>query len=537
MAETLDILMFAVACLALMAGFPVAFTLAGVALIFAGLGIFFGVFDPTFLGALPSRIYGNAMTNTVLIAVPLFVFMGIVLEKSKVAEELLDTMGQLFGRLPGGLGLSVTLVGALLAASTGIVGATVVTMGLLSLPTMLRRGYDPALTCGSICASGTLGQIIPPSIVLVILGDQMSNAYSDAQRAVGNWSPDPVSVGDLFAGALIPGLILVGLYMAWQLTMALLKPDSCPPVAREQTPDRSFLRQILQALVPPIVLIIAVLGSILTGVATPTESAAVGSVGALLLAGWRLGRQPDKDTPLSRIFSVFDCGGATPVIASALALVVLLILIANFDLRLSQTSPSLANQIAMLIAGGLCLMMAWGVVMSLGRLLQAQTLKPIMTATMQVSSMVFVILIGASVFSLVFRGLGGDDMVHAFLSSLPGGTTGALIAVMLVMFVLGFFLDFIEITLVVVPIVAPILLQSDISPIWLGVMMAMNLQTSFLTPPFGFALFYLRGVAPPGVTTLQIYKGVLPFVLIQIFALILLGFFPGLATWLPSVIF
>ncbi|WP_343563137.1 TRAP transporter large permease [Kiloniella sp. b19] len=539
-AETLDLLMFAVACIFLMAGFPVAFTLAGVALIFAGIAYMLGVFDPSFFGALPSRIYGNAMTNTVLIAVPLFVFMGVMLEKSKVAEELLETMGQLFGRLPGGLGLSVTLVGALLAASTGIVGATVVTMGLLSLPTMLRRGYSPSLACGSICASGTLGQIIPPSIVLVILGDQISNAYSDAQRAIGNWSPDPVSVGDLFAGALIPGLMLVGLYMSYQLIVAIIKPETSPPVPRE-TSERhgdNFLLQVLHALVPPIVLIVSVLGSILTGIATPTEAAAVGAIGATLLAGMRvqeLGML--KDANSRTVLSRLDTGGATPILAAALSLVFLLVLIGSFDLRISRNEIPAMDQMAIYAAYLLCAVLVWGILVSLDRVFRTTILKPIMISTMEISSMVFVILIGASVFSLVFRGLGGDEMVHEFLTSMPGGTTGALIVVMLVMFVLGFFLDFIEITFVVVPIVAPVLLQSDISPVWLGVMMAMNLQTSFLTPPFGFALFYLRGVAPKEVTTMQIYKGVLPFVLIQLLALLLLAFFPELATWLPSVVF
>ncbi len=540
LAETLDLLMFGAACLFLMAGFPVAFTLAGVGIAFALLGYFLGVFDLSFFGALPSRIYGNAMTNEILIAVPLFVFMGVMLEKSKVAEELLDTMGQLFGSVRGGLGISVTIVGALLAASTGIVGATVVTMGLLSLPTMLRRGYDPSLACGSICASGTLGQIIPPSIVLVILGDQISNAYSDAQRAIGNWSPDPVSVGDLFAGALLPGLMLVFMYMGYQLLIAIIKPESSPPVPRDEAHmgTKDFIHKILHALVPPVALIVSVLGSILTGIATPTEAAAVGAIGSLLLAGMRtqeLGmlKKTDRTSP----FDFMDFGSRRPTIIATLCLLFMLVLISFFDLRVARNEIPITDMIAIGAAIIASIGLAWGILVSLGRVWKTDILRPIMRSTMEISSMVFVILIGASVFSLVFRGLGGDEMVAEFLLNMPGGNTGALITVMLVMFVLGFFLDFIEITFVVVPIVAPILLMSDISPVWLGVMMAMNLQTSFLTPPFGFALFYLRGVAPKEVTTMQIYKGVIPFVFIQIIALCILALFPELATWLPKVIF
>ena len=540
LAESLDLLMFGAACLFLMAGFPVAFTLAGVAIAFAFIGYSLGVFDLSFFGALPSRIYGNAMTNEILIAVPLFVFMGVMLERSKVAEELLDTMGQLFGSIRGGLGISVTIVGALLAASTGIVGATVVTMGLLSLPTMLRRGYDPSLACGSICAAGTLGQIIPPSIVLVILGDQISNAYSDAQRAIGNWSPDPVSVGDLFAGALLPGLMLVGMYIAYQVIIAIVRPESSPPIPRDEAQANSgdFLNKILHALVPPIALIVSVLGSILAGVATPTEAAAVGAIGSLLLAGMRTKELGLLDnTTRTSPFDFMDFGSRRPTIIATCCLLFMLVLISFFDLRVARNEIPTADMIAIIAAGIASAGLLWGILVSLGRVWKTDILRPIMRSTMEISSMVFIILIGASVFSLVFRGFGGDEMVAEFLLNMPGGQTGALITVMIVMFVLGFFLDFIEITFVVVPIVAPILLQSDISPVWLGVMMAMNLQTSFLTPPFGFALFYLRGVAPKEVTTMQIYKGVIPFVIIQIIALCILALFPELATWLPKVIF
>jgi tripartite ATP-independent transporter DctM subunit len=415
-----------------------------------------GTFNDALLSSLPNRVFG-IMANETLVAVPLFVFMGVTLERARIAEDLLDTLSRLFGALRGGLGISVTLVGMLLAASTGIVGATVVTMGLLSLPTMLRRGYSPEVATGTICASGTLGQIIPPSIILVMLGDVMSSAYQQAQLEMGIFSPKTVSVGDLFAGALIPGLLLVVLYILYLVAAAFFRPALMPAYERSEDDVVSFV-QILRALLPPLLLIFAVLGSILAGIATPTEAAGVGGMGALLLA-------------------------------------------------LSRREISLAR------------------------------LRDVMQATLKISSMVFLILIGASVFSLVFRGFGGDDGVHAILESLPGGVVGAVILVMLVMFLLGFVLDFIEITFVVVPIVGPVLLAMGLDPVWLGVMIAINLQTSFLTPPFGFALFYLRGVAPPSVTTQQIYRGVIPFVAIQLGALLLLALFPELVTWLPGKIY
>jgi TRAP-type mannitol/chloroaromatic compound transport system permease large subunit len=523
----------------------VAFTLAGTALIFALLGWAFGVFNMSFFGALPSRIYGNAMTNVVLIAVPLFIFMGVMLERSRVAEELLDTMGKLFGNMRGGLGVSVAIVGALMAASTGIVGATVVTMGLLSLPTMLRRGYNTSLACGSICASGTLGQIIPPSIVLVLLGDQISNAYVDAQRAIGNWSPEPVSVGDLFAGALIPGMMLVGLYIAYQLTVAWLRPETSPPVPRSEAEiEAGMAKKVLFALIPPVVLIIAVLGSILAGVATPTEAASVGAVGATLLAGMRLSAY-DPDGSVARgdnrntslLTRLLDNGSPWPILAAFGGLVLALLLQSFVDLRIKRESIPIGDWIAIGIAMLCCAVLAWGLLAALVRVFRRGVLRDVVRGTMTVTSMVFVILIGAAVFSLVFRGLGGEEMVHEVLSNMPGGINGAIVIVMVVMFILGFFLDFIEITLVVVPMVAPVLLQSDISPVWLGVMMAMNLQTSFLTPPFGFALFYLRGVAPKSVETMAIYRGAIPFVIIQLCGLGLLALFPELATWLPDLIF
>ncbi len=457
--EMMPILLFLTVCLVLLAGFPVAFSLAGTALIFAFIGQLAGVFDASFLEALPNRLYG-IMTNGNLIAVPLFVFMGVMLERSKVAEQLLDTMAALFGPLRGGLAISVTLVGMLLAASTGIVGATVVTMGLLSLPTMLKRGYSPQLASGIICASGTLGQIIPPSIILILLGDVLSSAYQQAQLDMGIWSPETVSVGDLFAGALLPGVLLVSLYILYLIVIAWLKPESSPAIPREERGgyDRKLLLRAIKVLLPPLALIVAVLGSILAGAATPTEAASVGAVGAMLLA---IGQ----------------------------------------------------------------------------RALNRETLQEVMQSTTRITSMVFLIFIGASLFSLVFRGFGGDEMVKELLTDLPGGVFGAVLVVMLVMFLLGFILDFIEITFVVVPIVAPILLAMGLDPVWLGIMIAINLQTSFLTPPFGFALFYLRGVAPVEVGTMQIYKGVAPFILIQLIALGALAQWPQLATWLPGMIY
>ena len=521
LSQGLDLAMFVTLCGFLMAGFPVAFTLAGTSLMFAGIGIALGVFDPSFLGFFPNRIYG-VMTNEVLIAVPLFVFMGVMLERSKVAEELLDTMGRLFGPVRGGLGISVCVVGALLAASTGIVGATVVTMGLLSLPTMLRRGYDPALACGTISASGTLGQIIPPSIVLVVLGDQISNGYQEAQRLLGNFAPEPVSVGDLFAGAMIPGFTLVGMYILYQVFIAWLRPEGSPAIPAEELAEGSqgMMLRLMQALVAPIVLIVAVLGSILAGVATPTEAAAVGAIGATLLGGLRL-----------------DPGHGRPIHAAAIGLVGILLLANLLDLRIARSVIPPGDMIGIVLAGLCCVALTWGLLVSLIRVYRTGTLREVMRATTRVTSMVFIIVIGAQLFSLVFRGFGGDDMVHGFLMSLPGGTFGAMLTVMALMFIMGFFLDFIEITFVVVPIVAPILLQMDLNPVWLGIMIAVNLQTSFLTPPFGFALFYLRGVAPPEVTTGQIYRGVIPFVIIQLIGLLLIAIFPAMATWLPKVIF
>jgi len=455
MGETLAVAMVLAVCALLLVGYPVAFTLAGVSLGFASLGAALGIMDLALLGALPARIFG-IMTNDVLLAIPLFIFMGVMLERSRVAEELLETMGRLFGRLPGGLGISVIIVGVLLAAAKGVVGATTVTMGLIVLPTMLRHGYDKALAAGTVAATATLAQIFPPATVLVLLGDQLSNSYQAAQLAKGNFAPQTVTVADLFAGAICPALVLVLLYLVYVVAVAVVRPKKSPAIAADPSAPlgAAFGARLLSALVAPFALILAVLGSILAGIATPTEAASVGAVGAILLAVRKAG------------------------------------------------------------VNGLLL--------------------PVMIRTTQITSMIFVILIGATVFSLVFRGLGGDSLVERALTNLPGGVAGAVLAVMVAVFLLGFVMDAFEIIFVVVPIVAPVLLQMPgVDPVWLGIMLAVNLQTSYMHPPLGPTLFYLRGVAPPEVTTRDIYLGIIPFVLIQLAMLLALWFVPGLATSLP----
>lgn len=520
LSELLIILMVVATGGFLLCGYPVAFTLAGTAFLFALIGVAAEIIAFRDILLYPDRIFGT-MTNDVLLAVPLFVFMGIVLERSKVAEELLESMGTLFRRLRGGLGVSVFLVGALMAASTGIVGATVVTMGLISLPTMLRRGYDPALASGSIAAAGTLGQIIPPSIVLILLGDVLATEYLNVKRELGDAAVHSISVGDLFAGALIPGLGLVVLYILYLLAVAFFQPHKVEPEATADTPtDGQTGAGLMATLLPPLVLIVGVLGSILMGIATPTEAASVGAIGALLLSAVRL----PTDNPW-------------PVRAGVAALFLLVALTVAFDLRLGRADPSLASQIAIAVSFALCAALAFGTLIAIRRTVKAGILSPVVRETAKTTSMVFIILVGASLFSLTFINFGGDDAVKALLTDLPGGKAGAIFVVMAVMFILGFFLDFIEITFVVVPIVAPALLLMGIDPVWLGVMMAINLQTSFLTPPFGFALFYLRGVAPDSVRTAEIYRGVIPFVAIQIAALVILFLFPEIATWLPGIVF
>ena len=454
--EWLSLLLFISIIAILLLGVPVSLALAGTSLIFSVIGIFLGEFEASFLTGLPNRIYG-IMTNPTLLAIPLFVFMGITLEKSKIAENLLESLSILFSGIRGGLAIAVTLIGMLLAASTGIVGATVVTMGLLALPTMQKNNYSTELSTGIICASGTLGQIIPPSIVLVMLGDVISSSYQYTQMNLGNYSPRTVSVGDLFAGALIPGVILVLFYISYILLISYIDPKSAPK-NKESDIGLESPKKIISSLLPPLGLMVLVLGSILLGMATPTEAAGIGAFGALII---------------------------------------------------SYTRKTLNEKIVLEISN----------------------------STLKITGMVFFILISASVFSLVFRGFSGDELVHNFLTGLPGDKVSAMIITMIVIFILGFILDFIEITFVVIPIVAPILLGMGFDPVWLGIMIAINLQTSFLTPPFGFALFYLRGVAPDTVKTQQIYKGVIQFVFIQIIMLVVLSIYPEIVTFLPDYIY
>ena len=453
--EILAIIMFITTLALLLFGFPVAFTLAGSALIFAFIGDFLDIFNFRMLFFFPQRIYG-IMINEALVAVPLFIFMGVMLEKTKIASKLLDSIGDLFGSIRGGLGIGVVLVGMLLAASTGIVGATVVTMGMLALPSMLKAGYDEKIATGTICAAGTLGQIIPPSIVLILLAEMLQGANEEAGLLTGDLAPLPVTAIDLFAGALIPGLILVGMFIIYILIVAKLRPSDLPILKSQKTQSEKIKTAIFEV-IPPIFLILSVLGSIFMGIATPTESASVGAAGAALLALFRN------------------------------------------ELNLKNISGAAIT-------------------------------------TVKMSSFVFIILIGASMFSLVFRGFEGDDMISNFLTSLPGGEYGALLVVMITIFLLGFFLDYIEIIFVIIPLVGPGLIANGADPLWLGILISLNLQTSFLTPPFGFSLFFLRGVAPKEVRTVNIYRGVIPFIFIQVIAIFLVFIFPEIATWLPRLI-
>ena len=519
--EYLEIGLFLSVVVMMMLGFPVAFTLAGVALVFALLGAWLGVFQFRQLNFLPQRMFG-VLSNEVLIAAPLFIFMGLMLERSRVAEDLLLTMTRMLRGLRGGLALSVVLVGMLLAASTGIIGATVVTMGLIALPVMLKQGYDPKLATGVICASGTLGQIIPPSIVLVFLGDILTYANQQANLKSGNVGGSSVGVGDLFAGSLVPGLVLVAFYAIYVLMVAWLRPSAAPAMVTDDddmTPAerRQFL---LNGLVAPGALVVAVLGSILAGIATPTEAAAVGAVGATLLAGLRT--QPDRSALL---------------LAGVAAAIGLMVINGSFNLLIMRTDFSPLETAMFWLSVGLVAVLAASIALALWYVFRSGVLTAVVENTARICGMIFAILVGASLFALTFRGLGGEETVHHLLGSLPGGLTGAMIFVMALMFLMGFFLDFLEIVFILVPIVGPVLIMLGADPVWLGVMIAMNLQTSFLTPPFGFALFFLRGVAPPGVTTADIYRGIIPFVAIQLATLVILALFPMLATGLPDLLF
>ncbi|MDX5381999.1 MAG: TRAP transporter large permease subunit [Rhodobacterales bacterium] len=516
MTEYLDLIMFAALMAAVLSGFPVSFSIAGVAVIFAYLGWALGVMDVTLLGALGQRAYG-LIGNTVLIAIPVFVLMGAILEKSKIAEELLDTMGRSFGQLRGGLGISVVLVGALLAASTGIVGATVVAMGMIALPTMLRAGYNPAVAAGIVCTAGTLGQIIPPSTLLIILADVMSNAYQQAQYEQGKFAVEALSVGQFFAAAIIPGLLLVVLYLLYILIRGALLPRDMPPAnIGLAKPDRA---EIMAAIVPPVLLIFAVLGAILGGIATPTEAASVGAIGALLMAGRRIGLNPRL------------------ILLGAAALILLGLLAGAFPVRLQRSD----NGALEWMIGGLYALLAMVGLAAVGLALRAAIRERIihdaLNSTLTMTAMIFATILAAGFFSLVFIGLGGEERVAHLLENLPGGPNGALLFVMIFVFVLGFFLDFVEISVIVLPLVAPSLILMGHDPIWLGVMLAINLQTSFLTPPFGFSLFYLRAAAPPEIRTGHIYRGVVPFIGLQAVGILLVWAMPFLATWLPQALF
>jgi len=537
---------------ALAIGFPVAFALPGSAILTIGMAslagfVFAGDITVFFAQDGPIQWLTAGVTNfrgvyweierDTLIAVPLFVFMGIMLQRSKIAEDLLVTMAQLFGPVPGGLGISVVVVGALLAATTGIVGATVVAMGLISLPAMLRNNYSQSLATGTISASGTLGQIIPPSIVLIILADQLSSATdqasttrkADYKEATGEFSMPSqfditsTSAGDMFLGAFLPGMVLVGMYVLYILVIAILRPKSAPAVHFEGKYDFRFAGRVVLALVPPLALILAVLGSIILGVATVNQAGAIGAVGAMIMAGYRL-YHGERHT-------------YTPAILAIASLVAIFVLLSFFDLNIKNIQDR-TDTIGILLAAVAVIGLLSAIVWSGWRTVVIDdTLKGVMVETAKTTSMVFIILLGAAMLTAAFRSFGGEELVKHFLTGLPGGFWTQFIVVMAVIFVLGFFLDFIEIAVVVVPMVAPILLAdpaANITAVWLGVMIGVNMQTSFLTPPFGFALFYLRGVAPASVKTTQIYRGVIVFIGLQLGALAIVGFFPSLVNFLPN---
>jgi len=536
---------------ALASGFPVAFALPGSAIIAIGLAAFFGYLfegDVSAYFATDGPIewltagitnfrsnYWDVETDT-LIAIPLFIFMGIMLQKSKIAEDLLVTMGQLFGPIPGGLGISVIFVGALLAATTGIVGATVIAMGLISLPTMLNNKYDRSLASGIVCSSGTLGQIIPPSIVLIIIADQLASA-SDVANTIrqadyklitgefnmpGELRVGSTSAGDMFLGALLPGLVLVGLYMLYVFVYARLNPKAAPPVPFIGQFDFKFWIKVIMVIIPPLALIFAVLGSILMGIATVNQAGSIGAIGATIMAGYRL-HQGKKDA-------------FYPLIITVISLIPIFILSKNYNLNIKALETR--DLTAIFVTGFFTIIFIIGIAWSFWRSYKIDNvLKEVVTETCVTTSMVFIILLGAAMLTSGFRAFGGEELVRDFLQDLPGGFWTQFIVVMAVIFLLGFFLDFIEIAVVVVPIIAPILLAetgANVSAIWLGVMIGVNLQTSFLTPPFGFALFYLKGVAPKFVTTLNIWKGVVPFIILQLIGLGIVGFYPSLVNYLPA---
>ena len=537
---------------ALASGYPVAFALPGSAIITIGLAALFGEIFAGDVGAYfsqgdPIQWFKAAVTNfrgiyfeverDTLIAIPLFVFMGIMLQRSKVAEDLLIAMAQLFGPIPGGLGIAVVFVGALLAATTGIVGATVIAMGLISLPVMLRNNYSSSLATGTIAASGTLGQIIPPSIVLIILADQLSSATDRAgtlrsaefKATTGSsnlpsmFEPTSTSAGEMFLGALLPGLVLVGLYMVYILITALIRPRVAPPVSFEGKYDFKFIRHVALVLVPPLVLIFAVLGSIILGIATVNQAGAIGAVGAMMMAGYRL--------------KAGEKGAFTPAILAIISVAVLAWLLNNYDINVKNIT-SQEDVIVIILALIASLFFVASLIWSGWRAHKIEgTLNYVMIETAKTTSLVFIILLGAAMLTAAFRAFGGEELVREFLTGLPGGFITKFVVVMAVIFILGFFLDFIEIAVVVVPIIAPILLadtSANVTGVWLGVMIGVNMQTSFLTPPFGFALFYLRGVAPKIVKTIQMYIGVVPFITLQLIGLAIVGMYPPLVNYLPN---
>ena len=538
--------------IALGSGFPVAFALPGSAILSISLAaicgfIFENNIDAYFHSGSASQWISAGVTNLrgiyweverdTLIAIPLFIFMGIMLQRSKIAEDLLVTMAQLFGRIPGGLGISVVFVGALLAATTGIVGATVVAMGLISLPAMLRNKYSPSLATGTIAASGTLGQIIPPSIVLIILADQLASATDQASTLRKNlfkentgelmmpsvFDVTSTSAGEMFLGAFLPGLVLVGLYMLFILVLALLFPKTAPAVPYDGKLDKSFWLKVFLTLVPPLTLIIIVLGSIITGIATVNQAGAIGAAGAIVMAGYRL--QSSSKTAFY------------PAFVLIISLILIGYSLINYEMNVKAVDTE-EDRIGIMIGAIGTLLLISSLIWSGIRLFDTEnTMKGVMLETAKTTSLVFIILLGAAMLTAAFRAFGGEDLVRDYLNSLAGGFWTKFIVVMAVIFILGFFLDFIEIAVVVVPIVAPILLvdpSANITAVWLGVMIGLNIQTSFLTPPFGFALFYLRGVAPAIVKTVQMYKGVIPFITLQLLALGVVGFYPSLVNYLPN---
>ena len=512
--ETLLILLGVLLFGGILSGAPVSFVLMGVPTMVAFLGAMTGGFDLAFIDAFPSRAFG-ILTNPVFLSVPLFVIMGSLLEKSDIAKRMMLTAGALFGQRRGGMAYAVIIVGALLAASTGVIGATIFMLGLIALPAMLEAKYSPRLAAGVICSSGSLGQIIPPSILLILLASQISSAYQAGRRAAGDFAPDPVSVGDLFAGALLPGLLLVGLYIVYVFVISILRPQSCPPVERFGASGNLDRAEVIKALVLPLTLILLVLGSILAGITTPTESAALGAAGALVMVA-----MDAKGTPRWRQWAFLA------VLPAAFMLV----------LVKSLGGANASGGLMVLGAGALAVFLG-GVLLALWQETANGDLLPVASGTAAMVAMLVLIVLGATMLSLVFRGLGGDEMVSDFLHTLPGGTAAALLAVMAVIFLLGFVIEYVEIIFIVVPVAGPPLFAAGVDPVWFAILISMNLQMSFLTPPFGYALFYFRTVAPPSLTTREIYAAIIPFILIQMFALFLVAMFPAIATWLPKIIY